>query len=120
MVGTLNYSSPEIMCNEAKYENEVDMWSFGCTLFYMATGTPLFSFSKRSEAVDYFLNNELSLKFPNNFDEDLEGLIRSLVVKNPKERLNATKVLESSFLNPKSNSKELSPLKTLHLESRTL
>jgi serine/threonine protein kinase len=49
-VGTINYAAPEVwktvMETEqkdfAKYSWEVDVWSFGCVLFYMVTDQELF------------------------------------------------------------------------------
>lgn len=34
-IGTLEYMAPEIL---GKYNNSVDVWSYGCVLYAMATG----------------------------------------------------------------------------------
>ena len=86
-VGTLNYCSPEILDGKKKYDCEVDMWSLGCTLYYMVTGEHLWSFGKRAEAIEYFWKKEVEIEFKEGCDKGYEMLVRRLVVKNPKERL---------------------------------
>lgn len=39
---TLWYRSPEILLGLADYTSAVDLWSLGCIIAEMATGTPLF------------------------------------------------------------------------------
>lgn len=88
------------------------MWSFGCTLYYMATGTQLFNFTKMNDSLQYFLHSTIELEFPEVFNKDLKDLICNLVVKDPKLRLTASGALKSNFFNPRKVSTP-SPFKTI-------
>jgi serine/threonine protein kinase len=41
--GTSSYRAPEILCEDPKYTNKVDIWAFGCILFEMCTGRKAFA-----------------------------------------------------------------------------
>ncbi len=42
MLGTIEYASPEQLMNAAKADIRADIYSLGCTLYYMLTGRPPF------------------------------------------------------------------------------
>lgn len=37
-VGTIGYRAPEVILDNGKYDYKVDIWAFGCSLYYMITG----------------------------------------------------------------------------------
>lgn len=41
-VATRWYRAPELLLNSKDYSYPVDIWAFGCLLFELLTGTPLF------------------------------------------------------------------------------
>jgi serine/threonine protein kinase len=40
--GSSSYRAPEILKENAKYNNKVDVWAFGCILYELSTGQKLF------------------------------------------------------------------------------
>ena len=40
--GTSSYRAPEVLKENAKYNNKVDIWAFGCILYELSTGQKLF------------------------------------------------------------------------------
>ena len=50
-----HYRSPEVALG-ATYDCAVDMWSFGCLLYEMFTGIPLFAVSSTADLIDRFIN----------------------------------------------------------------
>ena len=48
------YRAPEIVLGVA-YDHAVDMWSLGCILYELITGTPLFPARDENELLEYFI-----------------------------------------------------------------
>lgn len=48
------YRAPEIVIG-LEYDHAVDMWSLGCILFELITGSPLFPASDENELMEYFI-----------------------------------------------------------------
>jgi serine/threonine protein kinase len=66
--GTASYRAPELIKEESKYNNKVDIWAFGCVAFELATGTRAFAsdFSVREYAVS---DAELHILFSNYYNQ---------------------------------------------------
>lgn len=47
------YRCPEILLG-LQYDHAVDMWSFGCIVFELITGMPLFPARDENELLEYF------------------------------------------------------------------
>ncbi|TPX51472.1 hypothetical protein SeLEV6574_g00253 [Synchytrium endobioticum] len=110
MCGTPNYISPEIVSRQP-YGLMSDVWSLGCMVVTLLTGTPPFESSAvkqtldRVSRVDYILPDHLSI--------EAKDLIHRLLQKNPKRRLPLNKVLSHPFFSP---SLPLTPLRPLSVE----
>lgn len=85
------YCAPEILlaCNE-----KIDTWSYGCLLYELVTGRPLFDFESFKEMSRFLTPTYLStLKF--EFEEygdslfGLAGLLKKLLCYEPEDRLTA-------------------------------
>ncbi|KAK8840908.1 hypothetical protein M9Y10_027740 [Tritrichomonas musculus] len=51
IVGTLKYIAPEILLGETCYNNEIDVWSLGCTFYEILTSESLFSNCRSEEEI---------------------------------------------------------------------
>ncbi|NNF05829.1 MAG: serine/threonine protein kinase, partial [Candidatus Eisenbacteria bacterium] len=94
LVGTAHIMAPEII--EGKVPGPAaDLFSLGCVLYEMATGSPAFSGETASTILyqvahkDPVPPRELRPDIP----EDLEELIASLLVKDPAERFGPTEAV---------------------------
>ena len=47
-MGTSYWKAPEVINGEA-YRGEVDVWSFGCILYELATGSPPFMWAEKTK-----------------------------------------------------------------------
>ena len=77
-VGTRLYRAPECVLG-LPYDNAIDMWSFGCILFEMLTGSPPFPAHDEEELLDYIVyrigkipQHMIDSRYPQEkfFDED--------------------------------------------------
>ncbi|XP_013418582.1 serine/threonine-protein kinase PLK4 [Lingula anatina] len=95
MCGTPNYISPEIAMRGA-HGLEADVWSLGCMLYTFLVGKPPFD----TQAVRTTLNRVISAEFdmPDHLSLEAKDLIKSLLKKNPKERIGLHDILEHPFL----------------------
>uniref|UniRef100_A0A8C2JLG5 G protein-coupled receptor kinase n=1 Tax=Cyprinus carpio TaxID=7962 RepID=A0A8C2JLG5_CYPCA len=87
-VGTAGYMAPEVIIN-THYSESVDWWGLGCLIYEMTDGNPPFRKHKerlpRKEMERRVL--EMIENYGKKFDEDTESICKSLLAKNPKERL---------------------------------
>ncbi|OGN64064.1 MAG: hypothetical protein A3E80_02580 [Chlamydiae bacterium RIFCSPHIGHO2_12_FULL_49_9] len=110
---TLWYRAPEIALGRP-YDWRADLWSFGCTLFELYVGKPLFPaqynedlsycHQKRFQQESSGLEWEIRGKFCNEIEdlEDLErfiDLLKQLLKFNPEKRISAKEVLRHPFFN---------------------
>ncbi|XP_058644509.1 G protein-coupled receptor kinase 5 isoform X2 [Onychostoma macrolepis] len=87
-VGTVGYMAPEVITN-TYYSVSVDWWGLGCLIYEMTDGNPPFRNHKerlpRQEMERRVL--EMIENYGKKFDEDTKCICKSLLAKNPKERL---------------------------------
>ncbi|XP_042621573.1 G protein-coupled receptor kinase 5 isoform X2 [Cyprinus carpio] len=87
-VGTVGYMAPEVITN-TYYSVSADCWGLGCLIYEMTAGNPPFRNHKerlpRQEMERRVL--ETMEHYGKKFDEDTESICKSLLAKNPKERL---------------------------------
>ncbi|KAL1267121.1 hypothetical protein QQF64_002796 [Cirrhinus molitorella] len=87
-VGTVGYMAPEVITN-TYYSFSADWWGLGCLIFEMTDGNPPFRKHKerlpRQEMERRVL--EMIENYGEKFDEDTKSICKSLLAKNPKERL---------------------------------
>ncbi|MHB1686713.1 MAG: protein kinase domain-containing protein [Ignavibacteriaceae bacterium] len=90
--GTAEYIAPEILKNE-KHNHCVDLYSLGILLYKIVYGN--FPFETVNELEIYKSHLEKEFKFPAvKFSEELTGVIKKLLAKNPEERFqNSLQVL---------------------------
>lgn len=74
-VNTVWYRSPEIVWRIPNYKSNSDIWSIGCTIYEIATGTILFEEVKDGENTKIFFENQLKL-IPNEWTPETQKIFR--------------------------------------------
>lgn len=94
-VGTLGYQAPEILGfvaarNAHHYDEKCDIWSFGCVLFEICTGSMLF---RSLHDLQSFCQSEKFRNFPIDLEAMLFKYLHSLLQCSPTDRPNAEEAL---------------------------
>ena len=84
LCGTLDYLPPE-MVEGRDHDSAVDVWSLGVLAYEFLCGSPPFEAEGHSETYKRILN--VDLHFPAHVSDHAKDLIRSLLMKEPRERL---------------------------------
>ncbi|CAI0469844.1 unnamed protein product [Linum tenue] len=100
LCGSPLYMAPEIIQNK-KYDAKADLWSVGAILFQLVTGRPPFQGNSQFQLFQNILMST-ELQFPEGALEKLHpncvDLCRSLLRKNPVERLTFLEFFNHKFL----------------------
>ncbi|MEQ2230874.1 Serine/threonine-protein kinase 17A [Ilyodon furcidens] len=104
ILGTPEYVAPEIL-NYEPISNATDMWSIGVLIYVMLTGESPFLGDDKQET---FLNiSQVNIDYSQDTFEGISSLavdfIKSLLVKNPRNRATAEECLSHPWLNPHSH-----------------
>ncbi|CCG83507.1 Serine/threonine protein kinase [Taphrina deformans PYCC 5710] len=88
LCGSPLYMAPEILRYE-KYDATADLWSVGTVLYEMLVGKPPFGASNPVELLKKIDMAKDMIKFPLDvvFNDDLQTLVKSLLRRNPKDRI---------------------------------
>ncbi|KAJ5480687.1 Serine/threonine-protein kinase atg1 [Penicillium diatomitis] len=99
LCGSPLYMAPEILRYE-KYGAEADLWSVGTVLYEMVVGRPPFRATNHVELLRKIEKGEDRIRFPeeNPASDDMKKLIRSLLKRNPIERLNFSEFFKSKVI----------------------
>lgn len=90
MCGTLDYLAPEMTILEVTHDCRVDIWSLGILTFEMLCGdTP---FAGQSESNTIANIQSLCINFEIIHNEEVRGLIRQILQKNPDDRLTLERI----------------------------
>lgn len=95
--GTILWMSPEIMQGKP-YSKEIDVWSYGCYAYELATGKPPFSNlssdRERFQAVLYFEPEPIG----DSWSSDFSDFINMCLIKDSTKRWTIKQLLEHPFL----------------------
>ena len=87
VLGTPSYMSPEHARGEAVHEG-ADIWAFGCLLYELLTGEPLFRGDSPSETLASVLRDEVDWsRLPESTPPALKRLLRRCLQKPVRDRL---------------------------------
>ncbi|KAJ3350144.1 Serine/threonine-protein kinase plk4 [Kappamyces sp. JEL0680] len=106
MCGTPNYISPEIV-SRLPYGLSSDVWSLGCMLVTLLTGSPPFQSHQVKNTLEKVANVDYQL--PKHVSHHARHLIECLLQKDPKERLPLTEVLSHPFFDTTLPAAPLAP-----------
>ena len=100
--GSLPYMSPEVL-NKTSYDAfKADVWSFGVTLYQMATGILPFSFKTVSDMKASFEQGFKPL--PVDIPNDITTIIRMALVIDPEKRASIRDISNYMFIQEKNQS----------------
>jgi formylglycine-generating enzyme required for sulfatase activity len=88
MLGTPDYVAPEQTLDAARADIRADVYSLGCTLYYLLTGAPPFERRSRYEVLQAHQSMEarsLNLVRP-EVPEELAAVVRKMMAKDPARR----------------------------------
>lgn len=99
LCGSPLYMAPEILQYE-RYDATADLWSTGTVLYEMLIGKPPYRAANHVELLRKIVRSEDVIRFPSDVPlaEDLKDLIRSLLKRNPRQRLSFDNFFASDVL----------------------
>ncbi len=88
MLGTPDYVAPEQMLDAAHADIRADIYSLGCTLYYLLTGAPPFQGRSRFEVLQAHQSLEASPlnRVRPEVPEELAAVVRKMMAKDPARR----------------------------------
>lgn len=119
--GSPGYVSPEILLAEAGqgYENKIDIFSAGVTLYVMLCGYEPFYGEDEKELIE--ANKYTEVDFPNidwcKISPEARDLVERMLKRNPTERITAKDALDHDWitgLDPKQKEERITPKRDSH------
>ncbi|TMW60788.1 hypothetical protein Poli38472_000830 [Pythium oligandrum] len=95
--GTMMYMAPERIQGKL-YSYVSDLWSMGVSLFYLATGAYPFAVDDGFFGLEEAIVNDPLPPMPNRFSAPCRDFIKSLLRRDPDQRLTAADALAHQFL----------------------
>jgi len=95
-IGTPLYLSPEIL-KEEPYDQRVDIWAIGCTLYELLTLSPPFNASDLSSLWKSILTTDIN-PIPTWYSRSIGDLVQSLLVKDIRKRPFIDEVIDLMIL----------------------
>ena len=89
--GTTHWIAPEVK-KGTLYSKKVDVWSFGCLAYELATGSPPF-FDLNRSALTYNVMNIDVPKIRGNWSNEFKDFVKQCLKRKPSERLTMKKAL---------------------------
>lgn len=96
VVGTPLYFSPEV-CEEQKYDEKSDIWSFGVLLYEMCALEPPFIANNQLALAKKIVNVEPK-PLPNYYSSEIRFLIMKMLEKNPEKRPDTKQIMKYSHI----------------------
>ena len=109
-VGSPSYIAPEVL-NGEEYDYCCDIWSLGVLMYYLLTGNKPFTGTTEEEIYKAIKTKDIKFKDKiwESISNEAKDLLKSMLVKNKKKRININQALNSDWIinNINKNSKEL-------------
>ncbi|KAJ9661810.1 hypothetical protein H2198_001775 [Neophaeococcomyces mojaviensis] len=102
-VGTFHWMPPELWADKPEYNDEVDVWGYGCTLYECATGTPPNSDVRERQQLKVRMRRlKQSIGLPDkenmNFSDGLKSLVKFALNPDAASRPSMHDILQHDFL----------------------
>ena len=96
--GTLGYVAPEVLRKEP-YSFSCDLWSYGCILYALLSGSLPFDHESQKETIKMTLNNKLEFDLPvwKQVSDQCKDLISKLLDKDPQRRISLDNALKHKW-----------------------
>lgn len=95
MCGTPNFISPEV-ASRGSHGLEADVWGLGCLMYTLLVGHAPFETQGVKGTLTRVVMDDY--KLPSHLSPEAKDLIRCLLQKNPKDRINLEQILEHPFI----------------------
>ena len=118
IVGSLLYLAPEIF--EKKYNFKCDLWSCGVIMYLLLTTRFPFFGDNNKDKIDSILYKEYNTKYLEKFSENTKDLLRKLLEKEPKLRINAEIAISHKFFDEFKVKDLLTEIKDANLIDRMI
>lgn len=98
-VGTPSYIAPEIL-NGEEYDYSCDMWSLGVIMYFLLSGQKPFQGISEEELYNAIKTAEPTFQENawQSVSEEAKNLIKSLLIKKKKKRININQALNSNWI----------------------
>jgi len=96
--GTLGYVAPEVLKKEP-YSFSCDVWSFGCIIYALISGSLPFDHESQKETIRMTLENKLEFDLPvwKETSEQCKDILRSMLEKNSGHRITLDNALNHKW-----------------------
>lgn len=124
VMGTAHFMAPEQARDTRSADTRSDLYSLGCTLYYLLTGKVIFEAATSIDTILSHINQPApSLAETANLPEAIDSLFQKLVAKDPQDRFQSASeliaALKSLRLKPSTPPKKSSPPQALPLTRTT-
>jgi serine/threonine protein kinase len=104
--GTLGYVAPEVL-KKQPYSFSCDVWSLGCIIYAMLSGSLPFDHESQQETIRMTLEDKLvfDLDCWKNISSDAKDLISKLLLKDAKARITLDEALDHRWFSSRNSSK---------------
>lgn len=108
VLGTIDYMAPEQAANTKHADHRADIYSLGCTLYYLLTGRPVYGGETTVERLLAHREQPIpSLQAAcSGISRDLDRIFQKMVAKRPEDRFQSMgeviRVLETCQLSPEA------------------
>ncbi|EAX84301.1 CAMK family protein kinase [Trichomonas vaginalis G3] len=89
--GTVAYLAPEVFLRQPYDPFKSDVWSFGATVYFMASGTVPFTGNNQTEMKQLICNGCYIM--PRNVSPEIRTIIKNTLLLNPEERWDMTEIV---------------------------
>ncbi|XP_059159270.1 uncharacterized protein LOC131943269 [Physella acuta] len=96
--GTIFFMAPEAIHENVAYNDKVDIWSLGCTVYQMITGNIPFKDFSRNAIIARTLQNAHELPIPEDSSVNLKMFLKQTCEKDPSKRPTAKEAIHHPFL----------------------
>lgn len=97
--GTLPWMAPEVICQK-KYGKKADIWSLGCTLIEILTGSPPWGkLDNCYHAITRIGKSNDIPEIPSNISETFKDFILNCLKRDPNERASLKMLRKHPFVN---------------------